>query len=79
MEKVVYIIFNQNKSGYVPLYVDESDAKFDDSQDPEQVCLIKQSFIKDPSKNIETLVNESVGKLGENIRIRRFSRFALGE
>ena len=62
-----------------PLYVDESDAKFDDSQDPEQVCLIKQSFIKDPSKNIETLVNESVGKLGENIRIRRFSRFALGE
>ena len=62
-----------------PLYVDESDAKFDDSQDPEQVCLTKQSFIKDPSKNIETLVNESVGKLGENIRIRRFSRFALGE
>ena len=62
-----------------PLYVDESDAKFDDSQDPEQVCLIKQSFIKDPSKNIETLIKESVGKLGENIRIRRFSRFALGE
>lgn len=62
-----------------PLYVDESDPGFDASQDAEQVCLIKQNFIKDPSKNIETLVNEAVGKLGENIRIRRFSRFALGE
>ena len=62
-----------------PLYVDESDPGFDDSQDAEQICLIKQNFIRDPSKNIETLVNEAVGKLGENIRIRRFSRFALGE
>ena len=62
-----------------PLYIDESDPEFDDSLDPEQVCLTKQSFIKDPSKNIETLIKESVGKLGENIRIRRFSRFALGE
>ena len=41
--------------------------------------LINQPFIKDPSKTIQDLINEHVGKLGENIRIRRFERFSLGE
>jgi elongation factor Ts len=41
--------------------------------------LVNQSFIKDPSKTIQDLINEYVGKLGENIKIRRFERFSLGE
>ena len=41
--------------------------------------LLHQPFIKDPSKNIQELINETVGKLGENIRVRRFKRFSLGE
>ena len=41
--------------------------------------LINQPFIKDPSKTIQDLINEHVGKLGENIKIRRFERFSLGE
>ena len=41
--------------------------------------LINQPFIKDPSKTIQDLINENVGKLGENIKIRRFERFSLGE
>ncbi|KAA1295232.1 MAG: translation elongation factor Ts [SAR202 cluster bacterium] len=41
--------------------------------------LLQQPFIKDPSKNIQELINETVGKLGENIRVRRFKRFSLGE
>ena len=41
--------------------------------------LLQQPFLKDPSKNIQELINETVGKLGENIRVRRFKRFSLGE
>lgn len=41
--------------------------------------LLHQPFIKDPSKNIQDLINETVGKLGENIRVRRFKRYSLGE
>lgn len=45
----------------------------------EQICLVKQPFIKDPDKTIEQLTAELVGKLGENIVIGRISRLALGE
>ncbi len=45
---------------------------------PEESLLL-QPFIKDPSKSIQDLINETVGKLGENIRVRRFQRFSLGE
>lgn len=45
----------------------------------EDQCLLSQPFIKDPSKTIQDLINETVGKLGENIRVRRFKRFSLGE
>ena len=43
-----------------------------------EVCLVKQPFVKDPDKTIEDLMAELVGKLGENIVIRRFSRIELG-
>jgi elongation factor Ts len=45
----------------------------------EQVCLLRQPFIKDQSKTIQDLLGEAVGKMGENIRIKRFARFVLGE
>lgn len=45
----------------------------------EQVCLIKQPFVKDPDKAIEQLTAELVGKLGENIVIGKISRMALGD
>jgi elongation factor Ts len=41
--------------------------------------LLEQPFFKDPEKNIETYLKETIGKLGENIQIARFSRFVLGE
>lgn len=43
------------------------------------VVLSDQDFIKDPSQSIGNLVTEAVAKLGENIVIRRFARFELGE
>lgn len=41
--------------------------------------LLKQDYIRDSSKTVGDLVKEAVGKVGENIKIRRFQRFALGE
>jgi elongation factor Ts len=45
----------------------------------EENCLMEQSFVKDPDKTITTLVNERIAVIGENITIRRFVRFELGE
>jgi elongation factor Ts len=42
-------------------------------------CLLEQPFIRDPSKTIEQLVKEAVSRTGENILVRRFSRFQIGE
>ncbi len=42
-------------------------------------CLVKQVSIKDPSKTVEDLINEAVAKTHENIVLRRFARFELGE
>ena len=42
-------------------------------------CLLDQAYIKDDSKTVKELVNETVGKLGENIVIGRFARFQIGE
>ncbi len=45
----------------------------------EEVCLMNQKFIKDDSITVETLLNNMIAKTGENIVIRRFARFQLGE
>lgn len=42
-------------------------------------CLLEQKFIKDDKKTIEQVQQELVAKIGENIRIRRFVRYELGE
>lgn len=44
-----------------------------------ETSLLDQPFVKDPSKTIQDLVNDSIAKLGENVQIRRFTRFALSE
>jgi elongation factor Ts len=44
----------------------------------EKVALLSQPFIKEPSKSVEDLIKERIGKLGENIVVRRFARFELG-
>jgi len=45
----------------------------------EDVCLTKQKFIKNTDIDIETMINNMIAKTGENIIIRRFARFQLGE
>src|SRR5580692_4550875 len=45
----------------------------------EEVCLLEQPFIKDQTVSIAQLVATKIGKLGENIAVRRFARFKVGE
>ncbi len=44
-----------------------------------EVCLINQPFVKDNDQTIEDLLKNTITKLGENIKISRFARFAIGE
>jgi len=44
-----------------------------------EICLLDQAYVKDPDKTIEQIQQELIAKIGENIKIRRFVRFELGE
>ena len=46
--------------------------------DPQAVCLLGQPFIKEPGKTVKEIITETIAKVGENIRVRRFARFELG-
>ena len=45
----------------------------------EEICLLDRDFIKDPDKKIQDILNDLIAKIGENIKIRRFVRFEVGE
>ncbi|MBU0533989.1 MAG: translation elongation factor Ts [Candidatus Omnitrophica bacterium] len=44
-----------------------------------EVCLLNQPFVKDPSKTIGGIIDEHIGKIKENIQVKRFIRYHLGE
>ena len=44
-----------------------------------QNCLLEQPYVKDPDKTVGELLHEAVGRIGENMQIKRFARFVLGE
>lgn len=44
-----------------------------------EVCLLEQGFIKDPDTNIQQLLTQKIATLGENIKVNRFARVAIGE
>jgi elongation factor Ts len=43
------------------------------------ICLLEQAYVKDPDKTVQTYLNETIATIGENISIRRFAKFNLGE
>jgi len=61
-----------------PLYVDRESVPEDVEGVKDEELLVNQEYIRDSSMQIGEVVKETIGKLGENIRIRRFSRFELG-
>jgi len=51
----------------------------DEELDPVQLCLLSQPFIRDPQKTVQDVIVETIAKVGENIKVRRFARFELGK
>ena len=45
----------------------------------QEICLLEQAFVKDPDKTVDQMVKEKISIIGENIKIRRFARFQMGE
>jgi len=44
-----------------------------------EICLLEQAFIKDPDRKVADLLQGAVARLGENIQVRRFMRYQIGE
>ncbi len=78
-KKLVHDIALQIAGIATTLAITEDDLPADAVGDPEETVLMKQRFIKDGSQTIEQLVKETIAKTGENIRIRRFTRYELGQ
>ncbi|HLZ08986.1 MAG TPA: elongation factor Ts, partial [Chloroflexota bacterium] len=62
-----------------PRYVSAQDVPADDAERASELALLAQPFIKESNVTIEELIKRHIAKLGEAIRVSRFSRFALGE
>lgn len=62
-----------------PLYIDPSELSQETELNSEEAALLQQPYIKDPSKTVKDIITETVAKVGENITVRRFSRFELGK
>ena len=45
----------------------------------EETCLMEQAFIKEPTRRVRDLLQDAIARLGENIRVRRFVRYTVGE
>ena len=61
-----------------PKYISEEDIKEGEEVDPKEACLLSQPYIKDPTKTVKDIITEVIAKVGENIRVRRFVRYELG-
>jgi elongation factor Ts len=62
-----------------PSYLDEGDIEDGDARPVAQVSLLQQPFIKDSTTSVGEVVQELAAKMGENVRVLRFTRLALGE
>jgi elongation factor Ts len=61
-----------------PSVVSADELSEDSEGTPEQLALLEQPYMRDPGKTIRQLINETIGKTGENIQVKRFMRFELG-
>ncbi len=44
-----------------------------------EICLLEQEFVKNPDVTVQEMINQAIATIGENISVRRFARFVLGE
>ncbi|MBI4306021.1 MAG: elongation factor Ts [Chloroflexi bacterium] len=62
-----------------PTFVERETVPADAGEVLDEKILLEQAYIRDPGKTVRDVITEVVAKTGENIRVRRFARFALGE
>jgi elongation factor Ts len=62
-----------------PLSISPDDLPSGAEGDPGEMCLLLQPYIRDPSRTIQELISEAIAQTKENIQIRRFARFELGQ
>ena len=79
VEKELEIYHEQIKAEEKPLEIIDRIAKGKLEKFFSEVCLLEQGYIKDPKVKVCDLILQVAGKLKENIQIRRFQRFSLGE
>lgn len=61
-----------------PQFISPEEMPKETDTDPKAACLLLQPFIKDPDKTTQDIITETIAKVGENIKVRRFVRFELG-
>jgi elongation factor Ts len=61
-----------------PQFISSEQMPSEAEADPQTVCLLDQPFIKDPTRTVQEIITETIAKVGENIKVRRFARFELG-
>jgi elongation factor Ts len=61
-----------------PQFITIEDIPPETETDPQAACLLSQLFIKEPTKTVQEVITETIAKVGENIKVRRFARFELG-
>ena len=66
-------------AGTTPKYLTKEDIPAGSDDDPKATVLMEQPYLKDESKTIGDLIKETIAKTGENIRVKRFARFELGD
>jgi len=62
-----------------PQFVSAEEAPEGVEGGPQAACLLLQPYIRDPSLTIQDIINQTIAKVGENIKVGKFTRFALGE
>ncbi len=62
-----------------PQYVSKEEAPEGDGLEVETACLLLQPYIRDPDRTVQDVIVETIAKVGENIKVSRFSRFELGD
>ena len=62
-----------------PQFISPEEAPKGNELDPQTDCLLQQAYIKDPALSVQDIINQTIARFGENIKVSRFSRFELGE
>ncbi len=62
-----------------PQFISKEETPEGSDVETESACLLVQPYIRDPEMTVQDLINETIAKVGENIKVSRFARFEVGE